>query len=81
MELRPELDLVPTLLLLMGVPNVQENLQRVGLVTTRSVQVSIFYSSSAMKYTIVGFTVHLITDQMQSLVISVFNQNTTDLKR
>ena len=39
-ELRPELDLAPTLLLLMELPNVQENLQRVGLVTTRSVQVS-----------------------------------------
>ena len=42
-ELRPELDLVPTLLLLMEVPNVQENLQRVGLVTTRSVQVSVLF--------------------------------------
>ena len=42
-ELRPEPDLVPTLLLLMGVPNVQENLQRVGLVTTRSVQVSFLF--------------------------------------
>ena len=39
-ELRPEPDLVPTLLLLMEVPNVQENLPRVGLVTTRSAQVS-----------------------------------------
>ena len=41
-ELRPELDLVPSLLLLMEVPNVQENLQRVGLVTTRSVKVRFF---------------------------------------
>ena len=40
MELRPELDLVPTPLLLMEVPNVRENLPRVSLVTTRSVQVS-----------------------------------------
>ena len=39
-ELRPELDLVPTPLLLKEVLSVQENLQRVGLVTLTGVQVS-----------------------------------------
>ena len=42
-EFKPKLDLVPTPLLLMGVPNVRENLPRVSLVTTRSVQVSVLF--------------------------------------
>ena len=42
-ELRPEPDLVPTLLLLKMVLTVSENPQKLGLVTTKSVQVSVLF--------------------------------------
>ena len=46
-ELRPELDLVPTLLLLKMVLTVLGNPQRLGLVTTKSAQVSFLIEKSS----------------------------------
>ena len=43
-EIRQEPDIATALLLLKEVPSVQGNLQRVSLVTTRSVQVSLSFA-------------------------------------